>query len=214
MTSTLIQKFDMTIAVIREKIQCHKLLANDPSIYKLSLQLAWFQDHFDGPISGFSVEKAFEFASRSPEEFDRIARYHDIKFEGNIVSFVSKVFERALYEQQSEDFCQSQDVAEQAFADAAEVFGTFLPELSSAEIRDYIEFHDHAIAAGWDGVSTYISERLFAQTWIGNLEAFVEQASMEFEDFAAECKQRRLEVELFQIGGTCHPGHESTHNIL
>jgi len=147
MATTLIEKFDTTVATICELVEHYESEASDVDIYRECIQTVAFQEAFDGAVE-FSVKDAFAFAQNSSEWFNDYVEDSGIEFDGDIVGFVSEVYKAYLSEVVPEMFYQSQDTAEIAYGKMAEVFGNFLAELSEAEIAEYIAFSTKAVEAG------------------------------------------------------------------
>lgn len=213
MATTLIEKFDTTIATICKIVEHYKSEASDVDIYRECIQTVAFQEAFSGPIE-FSVEDAFEFAKNSSDCFNDCVESSEIEFDGDIVGFVSKVYKTYLSDVAPEVFYQSQDTAEIAYEKMAEVFGNFLAELSTADIDDYIEFTTKASEAGFVGIATYMAETLCKKAWIDDFGTFIEYGSYSVEDFAEGCDRRNIEMGIYLASKATAEDQASTNATL
>jgi hypothetical protein len=200
MSTTLVEQYIEAKNRIVEEIAAYRDYSPDTSAFDEALADVQFNREWDREVGGFPMSDAFEFARSNQNEFDSMAAEYSVSYDGDIINFISRVYEWVLYQRYSQEFAESQRNAEFAFSVISQIVNSLLAEAQTADAGEFGELKLRSMAEGFDWVLPYLLSGFEEAIGLPILGAVLDSFGTEIDDLEDNFDRLEVEGEEFLLG--------------
>jgi hypothetical protein len=209
MSNTLAEQFLNAKNQIADEIAAYRDASPDPDAFDEALADVQFNREWDREVGGFPMSDAFEFARTQQNEFDGVAAEYSISYDGDIINFVSRVYEWVLYQRYSLEFAESLRNAEFAFSVISQIVNSMLFNAQTADADEFVELKEMSSDEGFDSVLSYLLSCFEDAIGFPILGAVLDDRGTEIDDLENTFERLEAKADEYQIGLACASPDES-----